>query len=251
MAPNKITNNFLKRFTELGAYLKTADVKLKHFETFDPVEEESIKFVEEDLNIKLDETFLAYFRESDGYELQYTFGDENREGAIMIPAFESIFNDQMETYGKPGEYLHKTLGGRDDFEMRSNMYRFDRFTEDMDGLFYNSIYYLVTDDVLLQTNDYNASITDSHPITIPSYFELCLATAGLKSRRKMLTQIADSNYEIVDFTREDYDQLYPWSNSISLAKKGLVSKGFYDLTNLVTKEKGYDFRFMKWEEEDS
>lgn len=251
MAPNKITNNFLKRFKDLGEYLKTMDVKIERFETFDPLEEQTIKDVEEELNIKIDETLLAYFRESDGYELKYSFGSEDIKGAIMIPPFEVIFNDQMVFYTKFGDYFHETLGGRDDFEMRSNMYRFDHSYEDQDGMFYYGVYYLLSDNVLISTNDYDACITDDHPITVPSYFELCLATAGLTNRRKMLTHMASGNYDIVDFTKQDYEKLYPWDNSISLAKKGLVSKAFYDLTKLVTKGKGYDFRFMKFPEEDS
>jgi len=250
MAPNKITNNFLKRFKELGAYLKTADVKLEHFETFDPVEEEVIKIMEEELNRKLDETFLAYFRASDGYELKYSIDAKNIKGSIMIPAFETIlFLGQMEAHSEPGQYDVELLGGRDDCETRANMYCFDRFNEDEDGLLYYGTYYLATDNVLIQTNDYNAALSDSHPITVPSYFELCLATAGLTNRRQMLSHGAGGNYDIVDFTRKDYEKLYPWSRSIALAKKGLVSKAFYDLTNLVTKGKGGDLRFMKFQEE--
>ena len=252
MTPSKITNNFLKRFKELGEYLKSADVNLEHFETFDPVEEEIIEMMEEELNTKLDETFLAYFRESDGYELKYSIGSKNIKGAIMIPALESIlFLGQMEAFGQPGEYDLKILGGRDDYETRSNMYNFDRFDEDQDGMLYYGTYYLVTDNLLIQTNDYNAALSDSHPITVPSYMELCLATAGLTNRRQMLTRGFAGNHDIVDFTMKDYEKLYPWSNSISLAQKGLVSKTFYDLTNLVTKGKGSDFRFMKIQEDDS
>ncbi len=245
MTPNILTNNFLKRFKELGEYLKTIDVKIEYFETFDPVDEESVNFVENDLNIKLDETFLAYFRESDGYELKYSIGSEKIKGSVSIPAFEAIFNDQIEIFTESGEYLNETLGGKDDFEMRSNMYCFDHFDRCVDGLLYYSIYYLVSDNVLIQTNDYNACITDDHPITVPSYFELCLATAGLTSRREMLTEGCSGNYDIVDFTMKDYEKLYPWSNSISLARQGLVPKAFYDLTKLVTKGNGYNLRFMK------
>jgi hypothetical protein len=67
----------------------------------------------------------------------------------------------------------------------------------------------------------------------------------------MLTRGFSGNHDIVDFAMKDYEKLYPWSNSISSAKKGLVSKAFYDLTNLVTKGKGSDFRFMKFQEDDS
>lgn len=250
MAPYQLTNNFLKRFIELGEYLKTADVTLEHFETFDPVDEESIEIWEKDLNIKFDETFLAYFRESDGYELQYSIGSEDVRGSIMIPAFEDMLYDAMEVFDSSHADMCEILGGRSELDLRSNMYCFDRFDEDQDGLRYYGLYYLVTDNVLLQTNDYNACITDDHPITVPSYFELCLAMAGLTNRRQMLTRMGNYNFKIVDFTRKDYEKLYPWDKSIALAKKdkNLVSKAFYDLTNLATEGRGYNLRFMKYPE---
>lgn len=247
MAPHQLTNNFLERFKALKAYLETTNVKIEHFEIYDPVEEDVIEMIEEEIGRKIDEKLLAYFRESDGYELKYSFGSEKIRGSIHIPAFETIFFlGEMEVYSKPGEYDVQILGTKDDFEVRSNMYCFDRFNEDQNGLLYYAIYYLATENVLVRTNDYDACIDDAHPITVPSYFELCLATAGLSNRTQMLTRGYSNNHELIDFTKKDYEKLYPWSNSIAAAEKGLVTKAFYDLTKQATNEKGYNFRFMKF-----
>ncbi len=252
MTPNEITNDFLKRFKELGEYIKTTDAEIEYFNTNDPIKEESIEKLEKRLEVKLDETLLAYFRESNGYELRYVFPSENIVGDIMIPPLEGVFLEEMEVYSNPGDYHLKMLGGRDDYEIRSKMYWFDQYgmTDDEPRPYY-SLYYLLSDNVLIPTDDYEASISGDHPITVPSYFELCLATAGLTSRRKMLCQGFDGDYDVVDLTKNDYEKLYPWSKTIELAKKGLVSKAFYDLTNSVTNGEGYEFRFMKMSEDES
>jgi len=250
MTPNKITNNFLKRFRDLGEYLKTTDAELEYFSTYDPIKEEDITQIENSLQVKLDETLLAYFRESNGYELKFSFKAENVISEIMIPPLQGVFLEQMEVYEHSGGNQIKALGGRDDLEMRTNMYWFDQYgATDDEPLPYYSLYYLLSDNVLISTTDYNADISCAHPITVSSYFELCLATAGLTNRRKMLNQGFDGNYDIVDLTIKDYEKLYPWSKSISLAKRGLVSKAFYDLTNSITNGKGYEFRFLKMSED--
>ena len=134
MEPNKLTNNFLKRFKEFGEYLKNADVDLEYCETFNPIKEEEIKSLENEMGVKLDETLLAYFRESNGYYLEYSFGSGDVKGAIMIPSLGDILVEQMEVVSRPGDYQIENLGGRDDFEMRSNMFWFDHFGASDDGV---------------------------------------------------------------------------------------------------------------------
>jgi len=84
MKPHQLTNNFLERFKALKAYLETIDIKIEHFEIYDPVEKDVIKLMEEHIGMKIDETLLAYFRESDGYELKYSIGSKDIKGSIHI-----------------------------------------------------------------------------------------------------------------------------------------------------------------------
>lgn len=62
-SPDQLTNNFLSRFKELGSFLETAEVDIEQFNIFPPVSQDEIDEVENQFDPKLDETFLAYFRE--------------------------------------------------------------------------------------------------------------------------------------------------------------------------------------------
>ena len=235
---NKLTNDFLKRFLELGEFLKTnKDVELLSFSTSRPVDKQVVDDIERYLfKAKFDERFLAYFQESDGYELRYKIGSEI-EGAIRIPGLEEMFDNHIGVYTQKGDYTLKTLGGRDDFEIRSKMYCFDKYDEWQDENRFYSVNYVVGDNVLLLADDYDACITDSNPITVPSYFELCLATAGLVNRRDLLNRNCDGNYKIIDFPMKSYEGLYPWNKSIDFAKHNAVSAEFNELTKLVKEAK--------------
>lgn len=108
---NELTNDFLKRFLEFGEFLKTnKDVEIKSFLTFRPVDKQVVDDIERYLfKAKFDERFLAYFQESDGYELHYIIGSEI-EGAIRIPGLEEMFDKRIGVYTQKGEYRLKTLG---------------------------------------------------------------------------------------------------------------------------------------------
>ncbi len=251
---SELTNDFLKHFQDLGAFLKiTKGVNLKVFKTFPPVTQKEIEKVEQKLKTKLDDVFLAYFKESNGYELQYDFDSQNPEidegqnerGAIRIPGLKEIFKNHMDPCVDAGDYEIETLGGRDVYETNINMYCFDRYDEWRDESRYYAVYYFVTDNVLLLSDDYDACIEDSHPITVSSYFELCLATAGLVSRRYMLERLCDGNYKIIDFTAKTYEVLYPWSKTIEYAKADSVTPEFYKLAILATDKKGRQLESMK------
>lgn len=233
-----LTNNFLQRFKELGAYLKTTNVILEEFETHKPVTEEEIEKVEAQLGQKLDETFLAYFRESNGFKLKYRLNgdaeEDNVQEGIHIPSLVEVFDWKMDEFSEEGEFENETLGGRDDYEMRSNMYFFDRYDDRGDEPFYYAFYYLITDNVLLFTEDYNACITDANPITPASYFELCLATACLSNRTNMIQKGYDGDFPIVNYPREEYQSLYPWHKSIAKAEEGELSDDFQTLVDKTT-----------------
>ncbi len=255
---SEMTNQFLKRFHDLHDYLKTEkDIIIQNFKTSDPVSHEEIEEVEQKLKMKLPEDFLAYFKESNGYELQYKFkAFESEEegyfkqyflGAIRIPSLKEIMDYKISCDSEPGDYDIETLGGHDDYELRQNMYCFDRFNEWHDSGRYTAVYYHSKENLLLISKSYDACITDSHPITVASYFELCLATAGLTTRLHMLSRGSDGNYKIIDFSQKNYEALYPWSKTLTCARKKIVSPEFYELTSQATEAYGYDFRYMKVE----
>lgn len=252
MTASELTNNYLSRFQQLGDWLQAQSiVKVLVFKTYNPVSEEEISQVEEKIGTKLDNHFLAYFRESNGYELRYKFQRPNSESeedeevaAFKIPSLKEIFDSPISNHSSPGEYQVKILGGRDDHDLRKHMYAFDKYDEWRDEQMYYGFYYVVKDNVLLLSNDYEACITDAHPITVPSYMELSLAMAALVKRRRMLERGAEGNYTTVKYGELVYGILGPWAKLIAWEMYGRVTPEFYSLTSSVTEKRGYYLRFM-------
>jgi hypothetical protein len=249
---SELTHQFLERFQQLGQWLKEqAIVKVLTFKTFPPVSDEEVRQVEEQIGTKLDDTFLAYFRESNGYELQYQLNRSNNDeddseavGAFKIPSLSEIFDSPISNDSSKGEYQLEILGGKDDHELRNKMFAFDKYDEWRDEQMYQGVYYVVGDNVLLQSTDYEACITDSHPITVPSYMELSLTMAGLTCRRKMLERGASGNYKTIKWGQLVYATVGPWAKLIAWELYGRVTPEFYQLVATATEKRGYHLRFL-------
>lgn len=253
--PGDLTNNFLERFNSLVKHLKSNGMNIEVAETFDPVTQEEIDAVETKTGHKLDETFLAYFRESNGYKLRYTLteAEENEfpiGGGLLIPGLASMFEYHMSTFCEPGKIKLEMLGGRDDHTVRSNLYMFDKHDEFRDSGIYYAVGYLITDNILLFSEDYEAAITDSHPITVGNYMELTLATAALENRREIAARGHEGDFPLINLPKARYEDLESWDAHIEAAKAKLVTPGFVTLTEEATQGNGYYLNYMKSELED-
>ncbi len=248
--------SYLARFNALHEFIKQhKSLKVLEFKTFPPVTDEEIKNVEEKIGSKLPEQFLKYFKESNGYQLRYCLAplaeeqDEDEEveelGAVMILGLQEMFDRPISNDSDAGEYTLETLGGRDDHLLRSKMFKFDNYNAWLDESEYYSFYYVVEDDVLLFSSDYEACISDAHPITVPSYMELVLATAGLTERKTLLERGCGGNWKVARLDRKACESIGTWDEVITKNLKNCVTKGFYDLTASLTDNRGYHLRFMK------
>lgn len=202
--------SYLERFKQFVAFIQTqsSHVELVKCETFDPISLDEIRQVETKIGRKLPDEFLSYFKESNGYKLMFIIKSYNREeiaqgkgiGALYIPSLREIFNTPISNYSLENQYRLDILGGKDDFEIRNRMFLFDKYDVFRDESIYTAFYYVIDDDVLLLSDDYEACISDAHPITITAYMELCLANAFLVNRVNLLQKGCEGNYKIFDIS---------------------------------------------------
>lgn len=244
---NKIINkqNYLKRFKQFVKFLErqTNYVELIKNKTFDGITDNEIQEIENKIGYKLNNDLLSYFKESNGYKLLYKIKSYNKDeidqgkgiGAIYIPSLQDIFNTPISNYSSKGKYRLKILGGKDDFEIRNKMFLFDKYDVFRDESIYNAFYYVIDENVLLLSDDYEACITDVHPITIQTYMELSLANAFLTNRINLLSRSCDGNYKIIDY-ENIHNNFCSWDKLINYEYNKKIVPEFSDLRLKIINE---------------
>jgi len=225
----KNSNNYLKRLNELYALLKkNKNVEILCFETNPPVSQKDIDIFELNIGHPLHEDFLIYFRESNGVKLIYQIqnpkdGKSNIKHGIIMPDLLSVMDRQITCFSVPNENQILLLGGRDDFEFRQHLFLIDAIDgENQDPINYG-VYYNTKENVVIFSGNYEALIDESHPMTMRSYIDLCLASGGIVYRRDVINRGLSRNYRLLDFSVNDFCIIKPLKDLLKLNEANMQS----------------------------
>ena len=191
---------FLERLNNFADEIKNDEKSsIAEFCVNDGVTEDEIADVERRLGFKLDERFLAYFRETNGWTLRWVQAAQLNEsdamkllqtgkaycGDLHVPTLADIFSDESQTSIGKGDssYDLKILGGKfNDETLRDRLYHL----EEMDADFYNFVTILADADdpnpICLLAHDHGADLTNYRPMRAVTYFEFQMAYLGNKDR---------------------------------------------------------------------
>jgi tetratricopeptide (TPR) repeat protein len=238
----------IKLYQELSAH---SAVQVIAFSSNPPVMPDEIEHCEQLIGGKLNDEFISFFQESNGYKLLYRIASTGKRiHGIYIPGLKQIFSEKTSIYDddESGRFpIHYQEFG---YRFRENLYAFDLisgcFTHDgVDYEDYEYVYYQPLEHRLKIATLGVDVFLESRPIEFNTYLELVLSLHGNAFRYLLNCSDAVSNSELIAIEPDDLKIIQPIENFLKMSEDEMqeyIRKLRVDLLISANEE---DLRFFK------